>query len=396
MTVFDVIVSGAGPAGSYAAYLLSKRGYSVLLLEKHAFPRVKTCAGGILPRASDSLEFEIPSNIIQKEIRGVSIVKGDFQKEFRFDKKISVTVIRSEFDDFLMAQASRAGAVIAERQEVMGVDQNGPVVNVRTNGPSYKARHLVIAEGAASRTAAKVLGPRMSTRMALGLAQEVDSDLDTGDLFEVFMLDVPTNKLDWKCPLPLMGWMFPKRHGCNIGVGGVGYSRTAMVEGARSVFEACKTKYGIRGNEQNMSARPIPLSPRRLLHRGRILAIGDAAGFASPISGEGMSYAFQSARFAADAIGLDQKENDIKDPLKRYDRWCRDTIVRDMRAASLISPPLHWILGVIDVKKFISNVDDSPEVLDACQRIAVGETDWRSLLLVGIKKFPELFFSSLD
>jgi flavin-dependent dehydrogenase len=189
--------------------------------------------------------------------------------------------------------------------------------------------------------------------------------------------------------------MFPKRSGCNIGVGGFGYSRSAMIDGAHSVFEACKTKYGVRTGNQ-MSARPIPISPRKILHHGRILAIGDSAGFASPISGEGMSYAFQSARFAADAIELAQKDNGDKDPLKIYDRWCHDSIMRDMRAAALISPPLHWVLGVIDIRKFISNVDHSPEVLDSCQRIAVGDTDWRSLLLVGIKKFPELFFSSLN
>ncbi len=396
MTVYDVIISGAGPAGSYAAYLLSKRGYSVVLLEKSSFPRIKTCAGGILPRASNSLEFSIPQSIIQKEIKGVSIVKGDYHKEFRFDDRISVTVIRSEFDDFLMNQASQAGATVAENQEVMGVDQNRSTVEVRTNTHSYNARTLIIAEGAASRTASTALGPRSSPQMALGLSEDVGSERDSGDLFEVYLLDVPTRRLDWSCPLPLMGWMFPKRSGCNIGIGGVGYSRTAMMDGARTVFEACKKKYGVKADEQNMSARPIPISPRRTLHKGRVLAIGDAAGFASPISGEGMSYAFQSARFAVEAIESEQGANPGKDPFAIYDRQCRNHIMRDMRAASLIAPPLHWILGVIDVEKFISQMDQSQDVLDSCRSIALGETDWRTLLIVGIKKFPELFFSSLS
>ena len=396
MTVYDVIVSGAGPAGSYSAYMLAKRGYSVVLLEKSSFPRIKTCAGGILPRASNSLEFTIPQNIIQKEIKGVSIIKGDYHKEFRFDNRISVTVIRSEFDDFLMDQASQAGANVAEKEEVTGVDQSGSTVEVKTSLQSYKARTLVIAEGAASRTATKVLGPRASPLMALGLSEDVGSEIDSGDLFEVYLLDVPTRKLDWGCPLPLMGWMFPKRSGCNIGVGGVGYSKAAMIGGARTVFEACKKKYGVETDEQNMSARPIPISPRRTLHKGRILAIGDAAGFASPISGEGMSYAFQSARFAVDAIESQLGTDPGKDPFALYDRQCRNHIMRDMRAASLIAPPLHWILGVIDVEKFISRMDQSQEVLNSCRSIALGETDWRTLLIVGIRKFPELFFSSLS
>jgi flavin-dependent dehydrogenase len=131
-----------------------------------------------------------------------------------------------------------------------------------------------------------------------------------------------------------------------------------------------------------------------VLHTRRTLLVGDAGGLTSAISGEGMSYAFQSARYASLALkGL--LSGSGKDPLAAYDRLCHDNIVRDMKAAELISPVLHWLIGVVDAHKFFDNVVGYPGIVRASEGIAVGAEDWRRLLAETIPSFPRLFFSSL-
>ena len=107
--MYDVVISGCGPAGSNAAYKCAASGLKVLMIDKDPFPRKKCCAGGLLERAS-SLVPDFSSSLIEKEIYGAKFVMGSESIEIKSDTRVAVTVKRESFDTFLLNRAVDAGA----------------------------------------------------------------------------------------------------------------------------------------------------------------------------------------------------------------------------------------------------------------------------------------------
>jgi geranylgeranyl reductase family protein len=392
--VYDVLVSGAGPSGSYASYLLAKSGYKVCLIEREQLPRGKCCAGGIMQRALGMLDFQLPDDVIERKVTGVNVVQGGRMHTLDSGRAVISTVRRSKFDAFLASKAEKAGCEIMQGQRLENVRELENGIECSVGASRLQARSLVIAEGSTSVNASRLYGPYPGKFSSMGMAVECNETFDRGDKVELFLIDSPTKHIRWGPGFPLMGWMFPLRTGCNIGVVGSTYSAEAMGKAMVTVSEDLERRTGLRPDIGGYTAHPIPLRARPVLHTRRTLLIGDAGGLTSAISGEGMSYAFKSATFANEALkGL--LSGSGKDPLMRYDRLCKDNIVRDMRAAELISPVLHWLIGVVDTSKFFDNVAGYEGIVRASEGIAVGADDWRRLLAETIPSFPRLFFSSL-
>jgi geranylgeranyl reductase family protein len=390
--LYDVLVSGAGPSGSYAAYLLAKGGHKVALIERERIPRDKCCAGGVMQRAVGLLDFQIPDGLIERRVTGANVVLGERVHTIDVGKVVISIVRRSRFDAFLSAQAEKAGCEILQGQRLADVRESEDGVEARLGSGTLQARSMVIAEGSTSVTASRLYGHYPGKFSSTGMAVECGEPVDRGDRVELFLIDSPTKSVRWGPGFPLMGWMFPLRTGCNIGVVGSGYSGEALKNAMLTVSRNMEQRSGSLPDVSLATAHPIPLRARKQLHTRRTLVVGDAAGLTSAISGEGMSYAFQSAQYAATALdGLLSRSGS----LAAYDRLCRDNIVRDMRAAELISPVLHWLIGVVDPHKFFENVVKYPGIVRASEGIAVGSEDWRKLLAETIPYFPKLFLSSL-
>ena len=392
--MYDVLVSGAGPSGSYASYLLAKSGYKVGLIEREQLPRSKCCAGGLMQRALSMLDFQIPDGIIERRVTGANVVLGGRLHTIDVGKTVISTVRRSKFDSFLATQAEKVGAEILQGNKLTKVRELPDNIEVVVGGNTLQARSLIIAEGSTSANASRLYGPYLGKFSSMGLAVECNESCDRGDRVELHLLDSPTKTIRWGPGFPLMGWMFPLRTGCNIGVVGSGYSGQELKKAMLTVSTDLEGRTGVLPDVSAATAHPIPLRARKVLHTRRTLLVGDAGGLTSAISGEGMSYAFQSAKYASVALnGLLSRPG--KDPLSVYDRLCRDNIVRDMRAAELISPVLHWLIGVVDPHKFFENVVEYHGIVRASEGIATGSEDWRRLLAETIPSFPKLFLSSL-
>jgi geranylgeranyl reductase family protein len=392
--VYDVLVSGAGPSGSYASYLLAKSGYKVGLIEREQLPRSKCCAGGVMQRALGMLDFQLPDDVIERKVTGVNVIHDGRMHTIDSGKVVISTVRRSKFDAFLAAKAEKAGCEILQGQKLGNVRENEDGIECDVGATRLKARSLVIAEGSTSVNASRLYGPYPGRFSSMGMAVECNETFDRGDRVELFLVDSPTKHVRWGPGFPLMGWMFPLRTGCNIGIVGSGYSSDALDGAMTAVSKDLERRTGVLPDITGYTAHPIPLRARKVLHTRRTLLVGDAGGLTSAISGEGMSYAFQSAGYATEALkGLLSGQG--KDPLARYDWLCRDNIVRDMRAAEIIAPVLHWLIGVVDTGKFFENVVGYKGIVRASEGIAIGADDWRSLLAETIPSFPRLFFSSL-
>ena len=391
--VYDVVVVGAGPAGSYAAYLCAKRGLETLLLEKERLPRRKCCAGGVLERALRELDFPVPDGLVEREVHGAAVLVSEHRNEIRFRERVGITVRRERFDHFLTSKAEEAGAVVVQQKKVVSAHEGAGRVEVMTDGGPFQGRCLILADGVGSKLAEGLMGPLVRNRYATGMSYNLGFESDPDDLMEFrFYADSRRGRFS-----PLQhgyGWMFPCHLGANIGAGGAGFGRT-VIEGHMAEIEAaCVQRYGPVTWREDRAGHPLPLFVRGRLHSLRSMAIGDAGGLANPITGEGLSYAFASAALAAEAAHGFAKGG-LSDAPSRYERECRRGMVRDMEAARVTQSVVRKILGTVDLERFFDSFCASEELKAACFGIVTGSTDWKLLLRRVLPRFPYLYFHSV-
>jgi geranylgeranyl reductase family protein len=393
--MYDVIISGGGPAGAIAAYECALRGLDTVLLEKGVTPRKKCCAGGLLRRGVISLPFELPSSVVQREIKGFAVELQDYRKEFDFPRSAGIVLRRDAFDAFLIRKAESVGAKVLEGSRTLEVEEISDRITVRSTGEAVEGKLLIIAEGAISKSANSLFGPYPRITLAIGRAVNVRTERDPGDKIEIHLVDTPTKRLSLKKDFPLNGWMFPHGDGANIGVVGMRINKDRLDSTLSTIRKKVADRCGLLEGEEDLKSHPLPFYPRKTLHSRRSMVVGDAAGLVNPITGEGLSYALASGRFAALTAMETIKGGLGLEHLAAYDSRCADSIIRDIRVAAFLSPFLHRMVGVVNTRRFFDNFHEEEALVRICLGIACGEDDWRSLLLQTLPRFPRLFFASL-
>jgi geranylgeranyl reductase family protein len=294
----DVLVVGAGPAGSSTAIHLARGGARVLLVDKARFPRDKPCGGGLTGRALKRIPGD-PSPVVERDVDrfelrlryGATFVRGHTEPLIRMTQ-------RRRLDVFLAEQAAAAGADFRDgaRVEVTEVADKG--ITARVGGALVRADTLIGADGA-NGVVARTAG--LGDGIVRGVALEGNVALDRleGDLERTAVIELAVVPGGY-------GWVFPKGDHANLGVGGWGGEgprlRDHLDRLAREHGLSVEALTGVRGHR-------LPM--RRLGTRaakGRVLLVGDAAGLVDPLSGDGMYEAFVSARLAADAVLTDDLE----------------------------------------------------------------------------------------
>jgi geranylgeranyl reductase family protein len=291
---WDVAVVGAGPAGASAARAAAEAGARVVLLEKAALPRYKTCGGGLIGYSRRSLPpgLDVP---VRQSIDAVSFSYDGGKPRTRRDRSGALLklVNRADFDHALAKAAIEAGASLRERTAVAAVAETPdgfPVLSL-ADGSRIAARAVVGADGSASRTA-RFVGVRFG-RVDLGLEAEIPVPPDVAALWSGRVL------IDYG-PVPgSYGWVFPKGDVLTVGV----IAARGTGEAARAYYRAFVERLGLDGFEAvsdsgHLTRCRTPDSP---LSRGRILVAGDAAGLLEPFTREGISYALRSGTMAGAA-----------------------------------------------------------------------------------------------
>jgi len=298
VTVHDVAVVGAGPAGASAARVLAEAGARVVLLEKHDLPRYKTCGGGVVGRALRGLppavRDAVKSAVVERDCRAADLDFGHDGLHFRArrDRPLISMVMRDRFDAALVAAAERAGAEIRPRCPVRAVAREADRTRLDTADGPVVARFVVAADGATSETA-RLCGWSPARLCAPALEAEVRvPDADFARLAGAARFDFGPVRAGY-------GWVFPKRAHLSIGVcsmrGGVnlnaGLTSYLAALGLNRLEHIEKHGFFV-----TLGARADGIA------RGRVLLAGDAAGLADPVTGEGISAAIESGTFAARAI----------------------------------------------------------------------------------------------
>ncbi len=305
MTVaaWEAIVVGGGPGGSTAAWRLARAGVRTLVLDAAVFPRVKICAGWVTPAALADLELDPEKYPLT--IQGFDACALEFEgarHETRWRHPASYGIIRREFDHYLLERAAAGGADVRDGLRVRAVTAGSDGVRVETDAGAFEAS-VVIGAGGHRCPVARSLGD-VSEREEVVVAQESETRLPPAWLakLERFM---QAPELYVEPDLRGYGWYFPKGDFINVGIGctrgadgSLPRRREALVAALRASgrLPADLPLEPFRGHAYAVRRQ----APRRL-GGARFCLVGDAAGLARDLSGEGIGPAIRSGRLAAEA-----------------------------------------------------------------------------------------------
>lgn len=288
---YDVIVLGAGPAGSTAARHLGRAGARVLLLDRATFPRDKPCGGGVTFRADDANDLDL-TPVTEREIFGVRVsVKLGRRFERTSTQLLARMTQRRLLDEYLVRHATCAGAEFRDGSPVISIEIDGDTARLRTKGDVYESRALIGADGVNGVTA-KALGLAPQSEVAVAFEANLPASGELMRAWERFIA------LDLAGIPGGYGWVFPKGDHLNVGVGGwkyVGPTLRARLSQLCAYYGFDESAlYGHRGYQLPLRRDGAPVV------RGPAMLAGDAAGLVDPLSGEGIWAAFVSGRLAAE------------------------------------------------------------------------------------------------
>jgi geranylgeranyl reductase family protein len=331
--MYDLIVVGAGPAGTSAARAAAQLGLKTLLLEKDKVPRNKLCGGGVTPKVLKSLGFPLPAELIEYTARSTRIHVGEHCFNFETDRTLVYMTSRTKFDSFLAGKAEEAGVELKDSTPAHRIERNDSHVQVKTSSGSFQGRMLIGADGMGGPTASYAqLYDRWKPQQ---VAYAIESEIPVGEggvrdfagaesYFDIF----------FGVSAAGYGWVFPKDDHLTVGVG----CRLSKLRDAHALFDGfVKQIPQLRGREiPRPQAHLIPLGGIAKVPSAaeRILLAGDSAGFAEPLLGEGIYFAILGGQIAAQtAAEACQKDRFDKGFLDRYPKRCQQAFGIDFDVA---------------------------------------------------------------
>lgn len=323
---YDVIVVGGGPAGSATAHHLARHGIQVAVMDRCAFPRDKVCGDGIAPRAvRDLYQMGLKEKI-----------EGNFNRftGFRFagagkmvvESPIPPTpgypnygyiITRKKLDAILLEHAREAGAEVWEECLVESpLIKNGRVVGVEAKRRDEKIEvtsSVVVGADGAHSAMGRAMGLLVDDdeHIAVAMRQYFEGVEGIGNLLEIY---------PERTTSPVSGWIFPVSETiANVGVWAMRYHIKKHRINLRKSFQIF-TENSTHASLKLKNAHPISRLEGEILRTGLggskiecpgMLLVGDAASMANPLNGEGITYALESGKMAAEHI-IDSVKRDGK------------------------------------------------------------------------------------
>lgn len=319
----DVIVVGAGPAGSTTAAYLAQHGLSVTLLEKSHFPREKVCGDGLTPRATRQLirlGIDTSEEAGWLRNKGLRVYAGR-KEPFHFDwpelrdfPNYGLVRPRSDFDNLLAQHAVGLGAELVQGANVTEPildERSGRIVGVTTKtGESYRAPLVVAADGNSARLAISMgVNKRDDRPMGVAVRTYYKTPRHDDDYLESW-LELWDGEPDKSTLMPGYGWVFGMGDGTsNVGLGVLntskGFGKTDYRALLKRWLDHTPEEWGFRDENRvgTVQGAALPMGFNRQPHYGRgLVLVGDSGGMVSPFNGEGIAYAMEAAEYAAAAI----------------------------------------------------------------------------------------------
>lgn len=379
---YEVVVVGAGPAGSTAAYLLTQNNVKTLLIEKEDLPRRKTCGGGLTNKTVRLLErvFDYsPGDLIRE--RTINFESLDCRVGFGEKTLKSFTISdelyftdRRDYDYFLFREAETNDLETLIGEGVSTVDfRNNSLSTER--GESIEYGHLLAADGVHSpiRKAlveeGHVNGSHWYDLLALGLEAYVPREQAPHHYSDAEWVDLHLGVVNWG-----YGWVFPHEDELLLGVGGL---RTENDDLRRSLMDYGEM-LGFDLNGVKIKGHPIPFGNYlKEPYHDNVLLLGDAGGFADPITGEGIFYAQRSGELGAVAY-LDQPNGSAG---RRYTQLIKNHVLPEMTGAWRLRPLIYG--GPRSLRKPIFSAGAQLVHPNAVFDVAHGHRVWHNFTRTG-------------
>lgn len=359
----EILIIGAGPGGSAAAWALAQAGHEVLLIDRAEFPREKTCGDGLPPMAVKTLdEIGLLDRVEAAGAKRVDYVQltGPFGQSIRLpfadymgENTYALVLPRLTLDDVVLRFAIEGGAEFRGGIRVNSlemVDDAITAIDATTpDGPlTIKPRQTIIAVGANMgllKKAGLLTNKPALIRAARAYYDGLPNPTDTYEFY-------------WDPQLmPGYGWIFPTGDGrANIGIGVIPsfYTSKKSTPILLDEFVARRAKGRLRGVEQTSPTRGYPLridfTTQRVAGRNWAL-IGEAAGLVNPVSGEGIDLALESGLIAADTIDMALRRHEADLSRYRYavkhrfqDMFTGLRILRDFLVTPFFTDYAIWLM----------------------------------------------------
>jgi menaquinone-9 beta-reductase len=315
METYDVIIVGGGPAGATAGYLLGTLGVHTLLLDKSVFPRKKLCGGALTQKTLKLLNRVFKetantmkhANIINYLSNGYDIYFKDKMIVHGISKYPFLFVDRYVYDHFLLQKVKATGVTVIEGDKVRDFDPDRNVLST-SSGKIFSARFVIGADGAHSVVRRHL--PR----------QHIHDKNWEYNLATALEINVPRSELqhDIKDPIIQFGyidwgysWIFPNKDEIILGLGGLNRKNNKQIKKICREYLSTIAPSFMISNPAGMKIYGHPVPSGNYLSKPvykDVVLVGDAAGFADPISGEGIYQAQRSAEIASLSIYKSMKD----------------------------------------------------------------------------------------
>lgn len=379
----DVIIIGAGPAGSTTATFLAQHGLDVLLLDKAVFPRDKTCGDGLTPRAIDVLaELGLMEaltaegcSMSQAQVIAPNGRPVTLNIPQRDDLPTTMLAIpRLKLDEMIRQRALAAGVRYQDATHVTDITYHNDGITVHGRRGSASIQHhgrmAVIAVGAAMKLLMQLGILREPPLLTLAARAYYEDVQNLSGRFEFYFEGVP---------LPGYGWVFPlSPTSANIGAGIFvsGWSKkhkhTAQAV-LKQFLQVPVLREMLAHARQTSPVRGYPIRTdfaTAATYTNRVLLVGEAAGLVNPLTGEGVDYALESGKIAAAHLCAMFDTADFSEPrLHEYDAALRSHFHEQVVFCNRIR---DWYLHRPIINRIIRAANKRPHIRELFTDVVLG------------------------
>lgn len=373
--IYDVIVIGAGPAGTTLAYILATSGAKVLVIEKETLPRYKCCGGGLTAKTLHLLEtFKVDiSDVIENSISNVTIQFGEKTRDFSENFPLMYTVSRDRFDHHLVKQAKSTGAEVMQETKALEIANKNGCVEVLTDKGTFRSQFLAGADGANGITSLYI-----NSRHQHGNIVGIESEIEVPDsILQAWRSRV---LLEFGHIKAGYAWVFPKIDHLSVGIG----CMERYTKNIKSVYKDFIESLNLnRYTVTKLKGSVIPIyGKKNIYNSNRVLLLGDAAGLADPLTGEGIYNAIRSAGLAGTVIRESLRSDSNLD---NYTRLITERILPDIRIAATFSK----ILALVP-QQLYTLLENDERVWRSCKRLLCGEIQYTDIMS-GLKNLGGMY-----
>jgi len=342
----EVIIIGAGPAGSLAAFHLARLGHKPLLLEKDPYPGKNNACGGLISALMQE-RLRLPPEVVDREIYSLCIFRGGKVKERVSSRPQYLSLSRRALDRYLAFRAEAAGAELLTSHLVREIDPREGVVRVddrKTGKVKFFQTPLILFAD----------GPATLARRYYGIGVDPSEIMYAALVYE---LEDPGNEqttcefhIRAQGDAPGYFWIFPRKNALSVGGGRLKGFGTASLR--RELEGFIRSTPRLRNSKVRLKqAGLIPVRMAKKFSTDHALLLGDAAGLVNPLTGGGLIYAIISGQLSAAAghRALEKKSFGAES-LSRYDRSFKRTKYFFLLKA--VSLPWHFITRRLEKNRY--------------------------------------------